>query len=117
VVHDGKRIEAVKHVGRKLPAELRTRSSWAIPPASGAWSVSTAARPTASSATTSIRWPTGDHQLRQPGRALLGVHQRKTEADRRAGLLGSNAKGKREQSSKRSDEGQRKRDGSEREPP
>jgi 5-methylcytosine-specific restriction endonuclease McrA len=91
VVHDGVRIETVKHVGRYIPAELRTALELGDPPDfDGLSCVDCGKRygierdhvdPVANGGPTSRDNITG---------RCYGCHQRKTDQDRQAGLLGRN---------------------------
>ena len=90
VIHDGVRIETVKHIGRYIPAELRTALELGDPPGfDGLGCMDCGNRhgierdhvnPVANGGPTSR-----DHLA---GRCR-GCHQRKTEEDRQAGLLGN----------------------------
>ena len=95
VIHDGKRIETVTHVGRTYPAELRTALELGDPPEFNGLICTDCARrygiqrdhvnPVANRGLTSY------DNLR--GRCW-DCHEKKTEADRKAGLLGPNGNGK-----------------------
>jgi 5-methylcytosine-specific restriction endonuclease McrA len=95
VVHDGVRIETVKHLGRYIPAELRTALALGGPPDfDGVVCTDCGTRhgiqydhidPVAN------RGPTTQRNL--TGRCW-DCHEKKTEADRQAGLLGGNRNGK-----------------------
>jgi 5-methylcytosine-specific restriction endonuclease McrA len=88
VIHDGTRIETIKHLGRKLPAELRTAIGLGDPPGfEGFICIDCGKRygiqrdhlnPVANGGLTSY------DNLR--GRCW-DCHEKKTEADRKAGLL------------------------------
>jgi 5-methylcytosine-specific restriction endonuclease McrA len=94
VVHDGVRIETVKHVGRYIPAELRTALELGDPPDfDGLSCVDCGKRygierdhvdPVANGGPTSRDNITG---------RCYGCHQRKTDQDRQAGLLGNGSGG------------------------
>jgi 5-methylcytosine-specific restriction endonuclease McrA len=94
VVHDGVRIETVKHVGRYIPAELRTALELGDPPGfDGLGCVDCGNRygierdhvdPVANGGCTS--------RDNMAGRCY-GCHQRKTEQDRQAGLLSGGGNG------------------------
>jgi 5-methylcytosine-specific restriction endonuclease McrA len=94
VIHDGVRIETLKHVGRYIPAELRTALELGDPPGfEGLACVDCGGRdglqrdhvdPVANGGLTTYA------NLR--GRCW-GCHDKKTEEDRQAGLLGGNGKG------------------------
>jgi 5-methylcytosine-specific restriction endonuclease McrA len=109
VIHDGKRIEIIKHVGRTIPAELRTALELGDPPEFNGLVCTDCGRrygiqrdhvnPVANRGLTSY------DNLR--GRCW-DCHEKKTEADRRAGLLGPNGNGKRA--------GKRKANGSDKQP-
>jgi hypothetical protein len=91
VIHDGKRIKTVKHVGRNLPAELRTALELGHPPEFNGLICIDCGKtyglerdhvdPVANGGLTAY------DNLR--GRCW-DCHQKKTEADRRAGLLDGN---------------------------
>jgi hypothetical protein len=93
VIHDGVRIETVKHIGRNLPTVLRTALELGAPPEfNGLICIDCGKRysierdhldPVANGGLTSY------DNLR--GRCW-DCHEKKTEADRRAGLLGGNGK-------------------------
>ena len=95
VIHDGTRIETVMHVGRYLPAELRTALGLGDPPGfEGFVCIDCGKRhgiqrdhvdPIANGGLTSYANLAG---------RCWDCHEKKTEADRRAGLLGGNGKGK-----------------------
>ena len=98
VIHDGVRIETVKHIGRTLPAEMRTALELGDPPGFGGLVCVDCGKrrgiqrdhidPVANGG------PTAYDNL--AGRCWE-CHQRKTEQDRRAGLLGNgrgNGKGR-----------------------
>src|SRR5437870_5068035 len=61
VLHDGVKVDTVAHLGRHIPAELRTAWTWAHHPTSRACAASrrAAGAGTGSSGTTSSPWPTG----------------------------------------------------------
>jgi 5-methylcytosine-specific restriction endonuclease McrA len=96
VIHDGKRIETVMHIGRYIPTELRTALELGDPPEfSGLICTDCGKRysierdhvnPVANGGIT-----TYDNMR---GRCW-DCHEKKTEADRQAGLLGPNGNAKR----------------------
>ena len=95
VIHDGKRIETVEHIGRYIPAELRTAIELGNPPELNGLICIDCAKPYGLQR---------DHVDPVANGGLTAYdnlagrcwecHQQKTEADRRAGLLGGNAKAK-----------------------
>jgi hypothetical protein len=95
VIHDGKRIETVMHVGRSIPAELRTALELGDPPAfQGLICIDCGKRygiqrdhinPVANGGVTSYDNLAG---------RCWECHEKKTEADRQAGLLGGKGDGK-----------------------
>jgi 5-methylcytosine-specific restriction endonuclease McrA len=94
LIHDGTRVETVKHIGRNLPAELRTVLELGDPPEfNGLTCIDCGKRyglerdhvdPVANGGLTAYDNMAG---------RCWECHQKKTEADRRAGLLGENRKG------------------------
>ncbi len=95
VIHDGVRIETVRHIGRYIPAELRTALELGDPPGfDGLACVDCGNRygverdhvdPVANGGRTSRDNMTG---------RCYGCHQKKTEQDRQAGLLGAYGNGR-----------------------
>jgi 5-methylcytosine-specific restriction endonuclease McrA len=95
VVHDGVRIETVKHIGRYIPAELRTALELGDPPGFDGLVCGDCGNrygierdhvdPVANGGLTS--------RDNMAGRCY-GCHQRKTDQDRQAGLLGGNGGGR-----------------------
>lgn len=94
VIHDGRRIETVMHVGRTIPAELRTALELGDPPEFNGLICTDCGR----------RYGIERDHVNPVGNGGLTTydnmrgrcwdcHQKKTEADRRAGLLGGNGKG------------------------
>ncbi|HWC39808.1 MAG TPA: HNH endonuclease, partial [Acidimicrobiales bacterium] len=91
VIHDGKRIETVKHVGRTIPAELRTAIELGDPPEFNGLICTDCGKryglerdhldPVANGGLTAYDNMRG---------RCWDCHQRKTERDRQAGLLGRN---------------------------
>ncbi len=108
MITNGKRIETVSHIGRNLPAELRTALELGDPPGfEGLICVDCAKTygierdhidPVANGGLTAYDNLAG---------RCWDCHEHKTEADRRAGLLGGNGKPKGKAKEKRSPEERR----------
>jgi 5-methylcytosine-specific restriction endonuclease McrA len=94
VIHDGVRIETVKHIGRYIPAELRTALELGDPP--GFEGLSCVDCGTSEGLQRDHVDPVANGGLttydNMRGRCW-GCHEKKTEQDRQAGLLGGGRSG------------------------